>query len=122
MNVKAASASGRKCAMTAGSTRAEAAEMAHARHIADGVGLPGEPFSRLPALLFGCAVESACDAGEVIQDHVRLHDGQAAVAQHRHLRVAVDRQMFRQVLRARLEIDRPNENGRRASVRNSIGL
>ena len=90
---------------------AESAEMAHACHIADGVGLPGKPFSGLPALLFGCALESACAAGEIIQDHIRLHDGQAAVAQHRHLRIAIDRQIFRQVLRSRLEVDRPKGEG-----------
>ena len=50
-------------------------------------------------------LELAGRAREVVEDHVGHHQGQAAMPQHRHLAVAVDRQVRGLLLHAVLEVD-----------------
>src|SRR5262245_28228245 len=87
--------------------RAKAAEVAHAGDVGDGVRLPGEPLAGLPAMLFVRAFEGAGDAGKVIQNHVRLHDGETPMLEYGHLGVAIDGKVRGEVLGASLEIDGP---------------
>src|SRR6185312_7302660 len=60
----------------------------------------------LPALLLGLALEMPGRARQVVEDHVRLEDRQPPVAQRRHHAPPVDRQVFRLLLLADLEVDR----------------
>jgi hypothetical protein len=79
--------------------------MADARHIGDGVVLPGEPFAGLPAMLLRPGLEVAGGPREIVEDHIRHHQREIAVAQHRDLAIAVDREVGCLLLHTVLEID-----------------
>jgi len=59
---------------------AEARRVAHLGDIGDVVGLPRQPLARLPTLLLGPGFEMPGLARQVVEDHIRLQDGQAAMA------------------------------------------
>src|SRR5258708_1909686 len=79
--------------------------MADPGHVRDGVVFPRQPFPRPPAILLGRGLEPGGRARQVIEDDVGHHEGETAMAQHRHLAIAVDRQMLGLLLHAVLEGD-----------------
>jgi hypothetical protein len=55
--------------------------VAHPRDRGDVVGLPRQPLPRLPPLLLGPSLEMTGRARQIVEDHVRLQDHEAAVPQ-----------------------------------------
>src|SRR6516162_8296786 len=85
----------------------KAAEMAYPGDIGDVVGFPGEPFAGLPAVLFSGRLEMSGGPCQVIEDHIGLEDRQPTMTQCWHDTPTVDGEIFRCLLHAGLEVDRP---------------
>jgi hypothetical protein len=75
---------------------AEPRRVAHSRDRGDVIGLPRQPLPRPPALLLGAAFKVTGLPCPIVEDHVRLKDSQAAMAQCRDHSPTVDRQVFAQ--------------------------